>query len=228
MLSRSESTWRINFLVWASTLIFYLVPGVGLSLAAMTALVAVDSAEAHDSDKHNLGVGVPSSKFHVTRATYTLPDIKLVRDDGRDVSLVQEVDDGRPVVVNFIYTTCPGICPIMSLAFSQFQSELGTDRKKVHLVSISVDPEQDTPANLRAYAKKFEADKQWQHYTGTVDASVAAQKAFDAYRGDKMAHDPLTLMRLAPGQPWIRIDGFATGFDLFQQYASLVGAQLRK
>jgi protein SCO1/2 len=109
----------------------------------------------------------------------------------------------------------------MSQVFSRFQSRLGAQRDKVHMVSISIDPEQDTPTRLRAYAKQFGAGSQWRHYTGTVGASIAAQKAFDAYRGDKMSHDPLTLMRAAPGKPWVRIDGFATPDDLMAQYVEL-------
>ena len=152
---------------------------------------------------------------------YVVPQLSLVRDDGKVVSLPKELDDGRMVVLNFIYTTCPGICPVMSHVFSQFQDRLGSGREKVHMVSISIDPEQDTPARLRAYATQFSAGRQWQHYTGTVEASVRAQKAFDAYRGDKMSHDPLTLMRAAPGKPWIRVDGFASADDLLEQYVTM-------
>lgn len=156
--------------------------------------------------------------LRVSTAEYTVPDIWLVRDDGQKVLLARELDDGRPLVLNFIYTTCPGICPLMSQVFSQFQSLLGAEREKVHMVSISIDPEQDTPARLREYAKRFSAGSQWRHYTGTVSASIAAQKAFNAYNGDKMSHDPLTLMRAAPGKAWVRIDGFATPDDLLQQF----------
>ena len=157
----------------------------------------------------------------VTVVDYTVPPVTLLRDDGRRVGLVRELDDGRPVVLNFIYTTCPGVCPLMSAVFADFQSRLGDERSRVHMVSISIDPEQDSPARLRAYAQKFSAGSQWQHYTGTVASSVAVQKAFDAYRGDKMSHDPLTLMRLAPGKPWVRVDGFATGPELMERYLQL-------
>lgn len=157
----------------------------------------------------------------VSVVNYTLPDIWLVRDDGKKVLLAREIDDGQPVLLNFIYTTCPGICPMMSQVFSQFQARLGPESSKLHMVSISTDPEQDTPARLRDYAQRFSAGAQWRHYTGSVAASVAAQKAFNAYRGDKMSHDPLTLMRLAPGQPWVRLDGFATDQDLLTEYLGL-------
>lgn len=148
---------------------------------------------------------------------YQVPPIKLVRDDGRSVSLADELNDGRPVVLNFIYTTCSGICPLASHIFSQLQHRLGADRKHVHLVSISIDPEEDTPARLRDYASRHSAGPGWQHYTGTMAASIAAQRAFDVYRGDKMGHTPVTLIRTAPGLAWVRFDGFATPDMLLQE-----------
>jgi protein SCO1/2 len=177
--------------------------------------------EAGDAKGHAAHVAPAARGLKVSTVDYALPAITLVRDDGTKVSLPKELDDGRPVMLNFIYTTCPGICPVMSQVFSQLQERLGADREHVHMVSISIDPEQDTPARLREYARKFSAGRQWQHYTGTVAASVAVQRAFDVYRGDKMSHDPLTLMRPAPGKPWVRIEGFASPNDLLAQYLAL-------
>jgi protein SCO1/2 len=90
----------------------------------------------------------------------------------------------------------------MSSVFAQFERRLGADAGKVHLMSISTDPEQDTPARLREYARKFHAGLDWQQYTGTLAASITAQRAFDVYRGVKMSHTAVTLMRAAPGKPW--------------------------
>ena len=148
---------------------------------------------------------------------YLVPAIRLVRDDGKDVTLIDELNDGRPVVLNFIYTSCSGICPLASHIFSQLQYQLGAERDHVHLVSISVDPEQDTPSRLRAYAQQYSAGPSWQHYTGTVDASTAAQRAFDVYKGDKMGHTPVTLVRMVPGQSWVRFDGFVTADMLLKE-----------
>jgi protein SCO1/2 len=91
----------------------------------------------------------------------------------------------------------------------------------VHLVSISIDPEFDTPARLREYASKLGAGPGWRHYGGTLAASLAAQRAFGVYRGDKMSHAPTTLVRTAPGAEWVRFDGFATADQLL---AELPGA----
>lgn len=148
---------------------------------------------------------------------YAIPNVTLVREDGKRVELAAELDDGRPLVMNFIYTSCTTICPMNSQVFEQFQDDLGDVGGSVHLVSISIDPEQDTPARLRAYAAQFHAGKGWNHYSGTVAASIAVQRAFNAYRGDKMSHVPLTLVRAAPGKPWVRFDGFARADDLMAE-----------
>ena len=159
-----------------------------------------------------------------TTAQYTLPSVDLVRDDGKTVSLIRELNDGRPVILTFIYTTCTTICPMVSQTLETLQSDLGSDRDKVHIVSISIDPEEDTPARLKAYAARFEAGPEWQHYTGTVEASIAAQRAFNVYRGDKMNHTPVAFLRAAPGKPWLRIDGFATPTELLAAYHDVVAS----
>jgi protein SCO1/2 len=188
-------------------------------LAAATAsgdppLNGIVSTEADPHAHHHMGT---NGTVQRSEAQYTAPDVKLVRDDGKTVSLPAELNDGRPVIMNFIYTSCTTICPLTSQVFEQFQKRLGDAHAPVHLVSISIDPEQDTPARLRAYARQFDAAPGWDHYTGTMSASIAVQRAFDAYRGDKMSHTPLTLLRAAPGKPWIRMDGFASANDLLAE-----------
>jgi protein SCO1/2 len=162
----------------------------------------------------------------ISRSTvsYETPAVTLVREDGKRVSLPQELDDGRPVLLNFIFTTCSSICPLASRTLEEFQRQLGSEAARVHLMSISIDPEQDTPTRLTEYARKFHAGPQWQYYTGTVAASIAAQRAFDVYRGEKMSHTPVTLMRAAPGQPWLRIEGFVTPDELVDDYRNLLAS----
>jgi protein SCO1/2 len=92
------------------------------------------------------------------------------------------------------------------------------------MMSISIDPEQDTPARLREYAQRNGAGPQWQHYTGTIEASVAVQRAFSVYRGDKMDHPPVAFMRPAPGRPWVRLDGFASPSELLVEYRTTMTA----
>lgn len=157
-------------------------------------------------------------------AAYPLPDVILVRSDGVKVSFPKEIDDGRPVILNFVYTTCTAVCPVMSQVFAGFQDRLGAESDRVLMISISIDPEQDTPARLAAYGRQFGAGPQWRFYTGSADSSVLVQKAFAAYRGDKMSHSPVTFLRAAPGRPWVRLDGLATPDDLAREYRRLAAS----
>jgi protein SCO1/2 len=194
--------------------------GIYASLAIASAAIADTPASMNthaevDPQSHHLTS--TSRGLQRQEVTYSIPAVDLVRDDGKTVSLPAELDDGRPVVLNFIYTSCSTICPLSSQVFAQFQRALGAKHESVHLVSISTDPEQDSPARLRAYAQQFHRERGWDHYTGTMATSIAVQRAFGAYHGDKMSHAPLTLMRAAPGKPWVRLDGFATGWDLLAE-----------
>ena len=163
-----------------------------------------------------------ASSYQRSEAAYEVPDVMLVRQDGKKVSLKKELNDGRPVFLNFIYASCTTLCPVLSHVFSKTQEQLGKERDKVHLVSISLDPENDTPAKLIEYGKKFKAGAHWQHYTGTKQDSVTVQKAFDAYRGDKMNHTPTTFLRASPGKAWVRLDGFLSPDDLIREYHNLI------
>jgi protein SCO1/2 len=186
-------------------------------------LAAVPGASATGPNPVQAGDAGPAPAAHhvavadkVVRSTarYEIPHVRLTRSDGKSVWFGDELDDGRPVVVDFIYTTCTSICPLSSQTFSALQERLGAAREDVHLLSISIDPESDTPRRLAEYSRRFDAGSTWQFYTGTLEASLAVQRAFHAYRGDKMSHGPLTLFRRSPGDAWARFDGFATVNDL--------------
>lgn len=207
--------------------------GVTLGAAGVPGALAAGSAgmEAHTPPASTAPPAAESANASNSRGPirstvqYQVPELTLLREDGKSVALRQEMDDGRPVVLNFIFTSCGSICPLMSQVFAGFQQRLGAERDRVHLMSISTDPEQDTPARLVEYAQKFGAAPGWQHYTGTLEASLAAQRAFDVYRGDKMSHTPVTLLRMAPGQPWRRIEGFVTPDELLREYQEVHAAR---
>ena len=172
-----------------------------------------------------LGVA-PAEQIRIASVSYQIPALSMVRQTGESVSLPEELDDGRPVVLNFIFTSCGAICPLMTQTMASFQHLLGPDSARVHIVSISIDPEEDTPARLRDYAREYHAGAGWTFYTGTPEASIAAQKAFNMYRGDKMSHTAVTFMRAAPGVSWERLDGFATPEQLLGTYRRLVNASV--
>lgn len=197
----------------------YLLPAMLLAITSPQAVFAADEMDMKDmkdmhAHHHHHDMSMETKRSEVK---IDLPKVQLIRQDGKKVQFQDELSDGRAVVLSFIYTTCTAICPMTSQTIFKLQGKLGGDLDKVHLVSVSIDPEQDTPEKLAKYADKYRASKFWDHYTGTEEASIKVQKAMDAYRGDKMNHAPVTFIWSGKGNTWVRIDGFASADDLLQE-----------
>jgi len=155
-------------------------------------------------------------------ASYTAPDVTMVDQNGQKVSLPELLDSDEPVMMNFIFTSCTAVCPVMSATFASVQRKLGADSERIRMISVSIDPEYDTPDALKAYAERFKAGPQWEFLTGSLDDSVRVQKAFDADRGDKMNHAPMTLLRSSPDSQWVRYEGFARADKLAEQIRGML------
>jgi protein SCO1 len=168
-------------------------------------------AEAENAATH------ATPRYVRTEAEYAVTDIPLVRKDGSKVAFSSEANDGRLVMLNFVYASCNTICPMLSFTFAKVQNSLGADLERVHLMSLSIDPENDTPQQLVKYAGQFKAGSAWDHYTGTLGASIAIQKAFNTYRGDKMNHESVVFLRESPGKPWVRLQGVVSPDDLVRE-----------
>ena len=177
---------------------------LGLGLCLAWASLSPVQAQAHS------GHAAPGSELKRTEVQLQMPAVAVQRQDGRQVDFRRLLDDGRPVLLNFVYTSCTAICPVTAQVFRDVRERLGKDRGLVHVVSVSIDPEYDTPARLAAYGERFSDDDKWSFLTASRGDSVAIQKAFKAYQGDKMNHLPVSFVRSAPGKPWVRLDGFAS------------------
>ncbi|HEX9943472.1 MAG TPA: SCO family protein [Thermoanaerobaculia bacterium] len=162
-----------------------------------------------------LAAALPAGARYVRSvARYAPPDVTLVDARGERVRLAAVLDHPGPVLLQFIFTTCPSVCPALSTTLSAAQENLG---ERVRLVSISIDPEFDTPARLRTYARQFKAGPQWWFLTGSREDVAVIRKAFDAYSANKMSHEPLTFLRPALGAPWVRLAGGIGPADLVEE-----------
>lgn len=99
-----------------------------------------------------------------------LPAFELVDQDGKPFNLNSL--EGHVWVVNLIFTNCPSICPLLTDAMARLQARYDAYGKdEIKLASISVDPENDTPEVLRAYAAAHGADpERWRFLTGDPEA----------------------------------------------------------
>lgn len=106
------------------------------------------------------------------------PDFELIDQDGNALGLADL--RGRAVLLDFVYTRCPGPCPILTGLHADVQRSLPPEaRDRVHFVSISLDPVHDTPDVLRAYAKARGADlSDWSFLTGEPGAVEQVVRAY--------------------------------------------------
>lgn len=202
----------------------FLFPLLYSSLLLLILFLPVPSAATGDGNGRRAEKsGATSYEYRRTEVSVEIPDVTLVRTDGTRVSLRKILSDGRPVMAQFIFSTCPTICPVMSAVFATVREELGPERKNLRMVSFTIDPEHDTPEVLGKYAKLFDADEEWFFLTGSFSDITTVQRAFGAYDGNKMNHAPYTFMRQSPGSPWVRVDEIMSAEDIGREAREMLG-----
>ncbi|HNW61502.1 SCO family protein [Piscinibacter sp.] len=153
-----------------------------------------------------------------------LPAVALTTMRGESRRLDSELDNAVPLVLNFVFTTCSTSCSLQTAVLAQVQRELGGRGRKLQLASITIDPDNDTPEQLRRFAGSFRTGPGWQFYTGRFDDLLQVQKHFDVYRGSKASHPPVLLMRRSARAPWLRVEGFPDAAELVALIESLPAA----
>jgi protein SCO1 len=133
---------------------------VAFSLLILASLVLLQLYEARD----------PVAQEQALPKIAPAPDFALTSQDGAPVKLADY--RGKVVAVTFIFTLCADTCPVLTPMMSFVQDQLGNDfGEKIRFVSITVDPERDTPEVLKDYAQAFGANLSgWAFLTGAPDA----------------------------------------------------------
>ncbi len=193
-------------------------------LTSLAAALPVGVAQTVSPSHANHGMAATAMGGPVSRAMDVQPTIgrlALIDSNGEEVLLRDAVTADVPVLLNFIFTSCTTICPVMSAGFKQLAERLSAAGRDVRLVSISIDPEVDTPARLREYAARVGAGANWRFLTGSMANVEAAQQAFGAFRGLKESHAALTFIRRSGRGPWEQLDGLAGVETLERAYTGV-------
>jgi protein SCO1 len=112
------------------------------------------------------------------------PNVPVVTQDGKTLNFYDDLIRDKVVIVSFIYTTCADLCPVTTARLGTLQAKLGDEMgRDVFFVSVSIDPEHDTPEMLKAFAEAFDAGPGWQFVTGKPEDI----KAIAARFGDRSA-----------------------------------------
>ncbi len=144
-------------------------------------------------------------------------DVELIDQDGQKVRFYTDVLKNKVVVVNTFFTTCTSICPPMNRNFEKMQDALG-DRlgKDVFLVSITVDPETDTPTRLKEYGRRFHARPGWMFLTGKKENVDWALYKLGQYVETKDNHTSIFIIGNEPKGLWKKAFGLAKAEELIR------------
>jgi protein SCO1/2 len=136
-------------------------------LAAAAALAAAGCDRA----------GQASAKIDATNAVKIGGPFSLIDTAGRQVT--EKALLGKPSAIFFGFTYCPEVCPTTLAEITSALKALGPGADKLNVVFVSVDPERDTPEQMKLYLSNF--DPHIQGFTGTVEAIASAAKAYRVY-----------------------------------------------
>ncbi|MEO5928629.1 MAG: SCO family protein [Candidatus Kapaibacterium sp.] len=142
-------------------------------------------------------------------------DVKLKNQYGEEMRLYSDLLRGKIVVINPFFSECTGSCPVMNTTMEQLQSYLG-DRvgKDVELISITVDPANDTPEKLAAYAERFHAKRGWYFLSGDPANVDLALKKFGQQVDVRENHKTIMLIGNIPTRLWKKVNGLAPPKDI--------------
>jgi len=137
-------------------------------------------------------------------------DVAVIDQDGHAVRFYSDLVKDRVVAINFIFTSCQTICTVLGAKFAKVDRLLA-DRHiaNVQLISISVDPANDGPEQLRNFAARYGVTQRWKLVTGEKRNVEQLLRSLGEYTPDKTAHTGRVLIGRGDGN-WVRVDGLGS------------------
>ena len=166
---------------------------------------------AHGDQQHGATTPAPikvkTPTAEIERARNYFTDLPLVTNDGEQVKFYSDMLDDKVVLINVMYTKCEDACPLLTKHLAAAKNELGDlFGKEVFFVSISNDPNRDSPDKLTAFAKKQNAHHPgWTFVTGDKKAVDAIISKLGLYSEKIEEHNTLLLAGNTRTRHWIKI-----------------------
>jgi cytochrome oxidase Cu insertion factor (SCO1/SenC/PrrC family) len=171
------------------------------------------AAFGHDGEKHDDGQQSPTRALS---SKSTPAEVKLV-----DLDLVDRI-----VVMDFVYTNCKTLCPVLSQMMAQVQDRLDDrQREAVRLVSVSVDPGTDTPERLDKTATVHGAGPDWLWLTGFKPDVDRVLVGLGVYTPDFTEHPSVVLVGDGRSGEWTRFYGFPSTDQIYGKVEALLAAR---
>ncbi len=159
----------------------------------------------------------PNQRAENTPARKYFTDVELIDQNGRTWRLYSDLMRARTVVIDSFFSSCKGVCPVLNKKLTAiaeaFPEQMG---KELLLVSITVDPQIDTPARLYEYAKELHADPGWLFLTGSQENLRTALSKFGMYVENREDHSNLVMIGNDQTGLWKKAFGLAPDDQLME------------
>jgi protein SCO1/2 len=177
----------------------------GLAPASQIAGIITDAAgKAKTAGSENAG-GAKNSSSTESSASY-FPNLVLLTQDNKPVRFYEDLLKGKTVLINFLFTTCKGVCPPMTANLARVQKHLGERvGRDIVMISISVDPLTDTPAVLKKFADNFKAQPGWYFLTGEKKNVDWVLYKLGGYVEDKQQHTGVLIIGNEATGEWMKV-----------------------
>lgn len=162
-----------------------------------------------------------------TAAQKYFSDVELINQDGKAMKFYTDVLKNKVVIIDTFFTTCTSVCPPMNRNFERIQEALG-DRlgKDAFLISISVDPETDTPPRLKEYSRRFHARDGWIFLTGKKENVDWALYRLGQYVETKDDHSTIIIIGNESKGLWKKAFGLANVTELLKIVEDVIADRL--
>lgn len=155
-------------------------------------------------------------------AKVQVPDLQVVLQTGEQKHFYTDLVKDKVVVIQFVFTQCGMICPMLGVKFGGLQKRLGEQLgKDIHLLSISIDPANDTPEKMHQWAAQFQAQPGWDQVTGSKSVIDQILKSLQSFAPERESHSALLLLGNEPAGVWKRVDG-GTSLDVLNDEIQLL------
>jgi len=216
----SRSVWNKCLVAWSITIsVLGFVASPTVAQVANPARANVAQADS-DGPANQQQATTPATQ---SPAQHYFTDVILVNQNDEKMRFYSDLLHDKVVIINSFFATCPGSCLPMERNLEKVQQALG-DRlgKDVHIISISVDPTVDTPANLKEYAKKLNARPGWYFLTGEKQNVDFALKKLGHLVANKEDHLNIFIIGNERTGLWKKAFGLAKSDELVKVVESVL------
>jgi protein SCO1/2 len=184
---------------------------------------------SHEHMHHHMpmAIGKPSAEPQtpqvMTKAP-TIPDVVLLDQNNQKVHFYSDLIKGKTVAIDFIFTTCTTICPPLTANFARIQKIMQQrGDNDLRLISVTVDPENDTPERLKKYAELFHAQPGWTFVTGSRSDLQQIWNAFNIYLSSSQDHPPT----VAVGNDVTHVWNYASGLTSAAKMVAVIDTTMK-